>query len=258
VVCSSFSADAKNTKTWGCGLHTSKGLPATSDNLLCRRTHAIGYNYEHKAPEWTAFYLNSYYVSLDLGFTPKKITADSSVDSGKRPRLSRYSSTPYVAASLLPITAIDVDSYSLQQATLQTSTAPMMDSFYDKIWDKLLLSFNHWTIDYEGDVIGYTGAIYTPNGDEEKPYDHSQTINANIPNYFYVIAYNITSHESIAFLLPHDNIKFIDIDKYRVSIDQIESLSGLDFIALEDDIIESEVESKVNHKWGLSSVVEIK
>lgn len=242
---------------FSCGLHTVAGIPAQSDRFLCRKTYAVGYNYLHKAPDWTAFYLNAYYVNINIPAGRDKIQVDSAIPSQHRTKLFRYRKSSYVAGSLLPQDAVSVDPMSSQQSKLQSATAPMMDDFYSSVWSKLMLGFKHWTVNFDGDVVGYTGAFFQPNDDEKKPFNHSSTIKADIPNYFFAIAYNLKSKESIAFLLPHENIQFEDINKYRTTIDDIEILTGLNFLPLEQPDVAARIKSKLNKSWNISSVLKL-
>lgn len=251
------AAEDKEDTMFSCGLHTSAGNPAQSDSYLCRKTYAVGYNYKHKAPDWTSFYLNSYYVNINVPMGEDKVEVDSVIPSEHRVKLFRYRKSVYVPASLLPRSSLSIDPITTQQSKLQSNTAPMMDSFYNDIWSPLLKGFKHWTINFDGDVIGYTGTYYQPSGDEDTPFDYSSAIKANIPNYFFLVAYNIKSKESIAFLLPHEKISFIDINKYRTTIDDIETLTGFKFLAFEDPEVASKTKSIVNEDWSISSVLKL-
>jgi DNA/RNA endonuclease G (NUC1) len=251
------SDDVAGVPAYSCGLHTVVGIPKNSDRFLCRKTYAVGYNYTHQAPDWAAFYLNAYYVNLNLSSSNNQIQVDSAIPSKYRTKLFRFRKSSYVAGSILPQGAISVDRLSQHQSKLQSAAAPMTVEFYESTWSKLMLGFNHWTINFDGDVVGYTGTFFQPTDDKDRPFSHSSTIKADIPSYFFAIAYNIKSKESIAFLLPHEKIPFEDINKYRTSIDDIETLTGFNFFPHEKPEVAAIIKSRVNTTWNISSVLKL-
>ena len=69
----------------------------------------------------------------------------------------------------------------------------------------------------------------------------------SIPNYFYKIAFDMENNKAIGFLVPHEEFAY-PIEYYAVSIDSIESLTGIDFFANINDSIEQIIESQTDYK----------
>lgn len=60
----------------------------------------------------------------------------------------------------------------------------------------------------------------------------------------YKIVFDPVRVEAIAFLLPNQTIKTKDLSRYLVSVDEVESQTGLDFLSNIDKPIQKLVESK--------------
>ena len=111
------------------------------------------------------------------------------------------------------------------EACLVTNLAPMSETFSEGLWQQLM---NEITINYPKRF----GEVWITLG----PVLRSQTskLDSGVPvaNNFYAIVFDLTDAgglRAIAFLLPHDT-EDTKLQAYITSIDQIEALSGLEFL----------------------------
>jgi endonuclease G len=78
--------------------------------------------------------------------------------------------------------------------------------------------------------------------------DITKTIGINnkisIPNYYFkvILKYDSESSKCIAFLMPNEKCK-LPLKSYVVSVDSVESLTGIDFFPYLPDIIETKIEA---------------
>ena len=70
-----------------------------------------------------------------------------------------------------------------------------------------------------------------------------------IPSHFYKILFDPTKGMVLSFLIPHRALKTASLSKFRTSIDQIEKVTGIDFLSGLEDTIENRIESQVSAMW---------
>ena len=86
--------------------------------------------------------------------------------------------------------------------------------------------------------MAYTGAIYQGNnlayiGD-----------NVPVPTHFYKVLFDPRREEAISFIIPHTRVLTSEFSLYLVSIDQVEKLTGLDFLDILEDSKEADIEGR--------------
>jgi len=72
--------------------------------------------------------------------------------------------------------------------------------------------------------------------------------NVAVPTHFYKIIIDSNDPNDIkilAFLIPNENLTGREYSEFLTSVDEIERLTGLDFLRNLPDQVESQVESKV-------------
>ena len=100
------------------------------------------------------------------------------------------------------------------------------------IWAALEGKARDWAV-ARGEVYIFTGPIYAAGSTPK-------TIGANkvaVPNHLYKIVFDPKRVEAIAFVMPNKALNVQDLPTFIVSVDQVEALTGLDFL--------SEVNAKV-------------
>ena len=86
--------------------------------------------------------------------------------------------------------------------------------------------------------MAYTGVIFQGNNLA------SIGNNVPVPTHFYKVLYDPRREEAISFIIPHAPILTSELSRYLVSIDQVEKLTGLDFLDRLDDPKESAIERR--------------
>ncbi len=120
-----------------------------------------------------------------------------------------------------------------------SNMSPQEPSFNRGIWKKLESQVRSWAIE-EGEVYVVTAGILTStNG----------SIGSNsvsIPMYYYKIVYDYNGDEKmIGFILP--NATWTEhLDAYAITVDEIESTTGIDFFHDLPDIKEEQLESSID------------
>ncbi|MEY2868090.1 MAG: hypothetical protein RIR01_508, partial [Bacteroidota bacterium] len=121
-----------------------------------------------------------------------------------------------------------------------SNISPQLHEFNSGIWSRLEQKIRFWAVKYNGLLI-VTGGVLKGSlktiGDEE----------VVVPNYFYKIALNYSNGncKMIAFLVPNEKSSKPIFD-YVVAVDQIESITGIDFFPKLEDKLENNLEKNVN------------
>ena len=67
----------------------------------------------------------------------------------------------------------------------------------------------------------------------------------SVPDQFYKIIYDAKNQKMFAYLMPNKKIE--SIEKYVVTVDSIEALTGIDFYHQLDDELEDKLEASKSH-----------
>jgi len=124
----------------------------------------------------------------------------------------------------------------MSESFLMSNISPMLPQFNRNYWLKLEKQVREWAIDRD-EVYVVVGPILSDN----LPIIGN---NVSIPKYFYKIVLDPEPLEYVAYLMENTN-KSQDFNNCIVTIDSIETLTGIDFFP-ESDI--EELESIVN-EW---------
>ena len=87
-----------------------------------------------------------------------------------------------------------------------------------------------------GLLVAYTGAIYQGNN---LAYTGD---NVPVPTHFYKVLFDPRREEAISFIIPHAPVLTSELSRYLVPIDQVEKLTGLDFLDRLEDTKEAQIE----------------
>jgi|TARA_B110000971_G_scaffold103221_1_gene106192 endonuclease G len=67
----------------------------------------------------------------------------------------------------------------------------------------------------------------------------------SVPDQFYKIIYDVKNQKMFAYLMPNKKIE--SREKYVVTVDSIEALTGIDFYADLSDDLEDKLEASEEH-----------
>jgi endonuclease G len=105
----------------------------------------------------------------------------------------------------------------------------------------------YWASKYNGVFVVSGGVLH---GDMETIGDEL----VSVPNQFYKILIDTNSGKTkmIAFLMPHENSQK-PLYEFVVSVDSIETLTGIDFFPELEDSLENKLEASANYKeWSFN------
>jgi endonuclease G len=220
------------------------GLPAGGDlKVLPNEAFVVGYDEARKDPAWVAYRLAG--PAIFVGYTRLSgFTVDTR--TAARVRHDDYTNTGYTRGHMAPSNAI----YSRYGRAAQRETyamsnvCPQIGELNSGRWQQLEAlvagrrpSDPSWAEEY-GEVWVIAGPVF----DADRTF---LPAGVEIPDAFYKIVLDVDERSGrprvLAFIMPNSAAAG-ELEAYLVSVDEIESRTGLDFFSQLDDELETELE----------------
>lgn len=137
---------------------------------------------------------------------------------------------------------------------LMSNVSPQSDNLNRKLWQRLEeVEIDEFTKIF-GEIWVYTGPIFDPE------VEHLRTSNrVEIPDAFFKIylapGAQPDKTRMLAFVMPQDVRGDEPLDRYLVSVDRVEELTGFDFFPEMEDTLENRLEAAIeSHPWQLKKL----
>lgn len=221
-------------------------LPTSTTGAIVKHTfYTLSYAETHEQAEWVAYALNKNQLSKNDIKRPYFVE-DRSVKT-KSADWRNYKNSGYDRGHLCPAGDRQFNEEAYHETFLTSNISPQNHEFNADVWNYLEQKVRFWADKYNG-VYVITGGVLKPNlktiGDE----------GVSVPEEFYKIVLDASggTYKAIAFLIPNQPTHK-SFYEYVVSIDSIESKTGIDFFTNLSEEIENKLEAEVNLKaWGKS------
>lgn len=216
---------------------------SASEAIIERPYYTLRYNEAHEQAMWVAYQLSA--DSLRQNKLPRTddFRKDPRVRTGSA-ALQDYQGSGYDRGHLAPAADFSYDDFALSQSFYLSNMSPQVPSFNRGIWKKLEDKVRDWAIANDniyvvtGPVLNKTFKTIGPN-------------KVSIPEYYYKIVLDIQKPDikAIGFLMKNEK-SGASLQSFVVTIDSIESLTGLDFFPSMPDDMENALEgSKMTNSW---------
>ena len=204
-------------------------IPKTSanDKIITHTGYSLLYNENHEQASWVAYELTKGETTKRFNRSNKFIT-DPLVTTGSANNAD-YTGSGYDRGHMAPAADMGWSSTTMAESFYYSNMSPQNASFNRGIWKRLEELVRTWAIE-DGAVYVITGPVLT-NG---LPTIGSDKV--SVPNYYYkvILDYTEPGIKGIGFLLPNTGIKQ-PLQSFAVSIDSVESVTGIDFFPLLPD-----------------------
>ena len=218
-------------------------LPKSNGELITHVYYTLSYNEKHEQAEWVHYYLDKNRI---LGNTERtnNFRVDNKVSTGSA-SLADYKGSGYDRGHLAPAGDMKRDKISMSQSFLLSNISPQNASFNRGDWKKLESLVRAWA---ENNALYVTTAGILENDLTTIGFNR-----VSVPKRFYKIIYNPKDQQMIAFLMPNEKITR-PLISYVVSVNMIETLTGIDFYSEMEDELEDKLESQKSIKeWNFDS-----
>lgn len=196
----------------------------------------LSYSEDNEQAKWVYYKLDKKILN---GQAQRKnnFKEDPKVITGSA-KLSDYKGSGFDRGHLCPAGSMKISQQAMDDTFYMSNMSPQQPSFNRGIWKKLEGLIRDWVYKY-GDLIVVTGPIF----DEKMSSIGNSEV--SVPNYFYKVIYALEDKgKMIGFILP--NQKSNDqLSNFSVTVDEVESISGLNFYHKLDDKMEDLLESQI-------------
>ena len=230
-----------------CQGQTKYELPAPlkdrAEVILQRKGYTTSYNRNTKTPNWVAWHLTDAHTRGRYQRKEEIFTEDTSVPAPRATNQDYYNSR-YDRGHMCPAGDNKWDKQAMTESFLFTNICPQNHGLNKYEWNDIEMKCREWARKY-GAIDVVCGPIYDQKGGAQK------TIGKNkvwVPTRFFkVILCRKGEPKAIGFIYNNVGKKQLIEDAVR-SVDEIESLTGIDFFPALDDKTERKVEAKANLK----------
>jgi endonuclease G, mitochondrial len=219
-------------------------LPAHDPNdkmLIRHRYYTLLYSEEHEQALWVAYKLEAHQTK---GNTRRQddFRPDPSVPTGSATP-EDYRGSGYSRGHLAPVADFRFDPQAMNETFFMSNMSPQTHQMNAGIWNDLEQQVRYW--------LGRDRQFYIVSGPLLKKGlpKIGQQNRVSVPEQYYKIIVDIQEPEikAIAFLMPNRDSKE-PFEKFVVSIDELETLSGLNFFPQLPDAFEESLESQITLK----------
>ena len=219
-------------------------LPTNQKGITIKHTYySLSYSEADKQAEWVAYYLTPALIN-----GPQKRSSKFLPD----PLLSNpvgsnsYTKSGYDRGNLCPAADMKLNAVSMAESFYMSNISPQVPALNRGIWSKLEDKVRDWALEKNGLYV-VTGPLLNKSCGSV-----NQKITVPCAYYKMVFKQTKTGVEAIAFLLPNAG-SAQPLKQFVVSIDYLESLTGIDFFASLPDSEEEKFESVLltnNWQWN--------
>lgn len=206
--------------------------------ILKRTGYTVSYNTFYKNPNWIAWELTREETKGDVGRT-NKFVPDPDLPE-PRVQHSDYTRSGYDRGHMAPAADMKWSKTAMKESFYMSNICPQVGNLNRGDWNDLEEKCRDWAAKY-GTVYIACGPIF----DDKSPKRIGKN-KVGVPERFFkvVLIYNHKNPMAIGFLF-NNKAHSQDLKKYMVTVDSIESITGLDFFSKLPDSIENKIEAEI-------------
>lgn len=227
------------------GLEIPARLFDREEQIIHHTGYSVSYNELLRLPNWVGYELTrertTGTVARAKHFQPDPLVQGISADN------QDYSHSGYDRGHMAPAADMKWSTQAMKESFYFSNICPQLHNLNAGDWKELEEKVREWA-QRDSAIIIVSGPII--NGDNPKRIGVSQVA---VPDAFYkvILAPYLSTPRVIGFIMKHQKGNH-PLRSYAVSVDSIESLTGIDFFPELPDAIEKEVEAKTQpEEWSL-------
>jgi endonuclease G len=220
--------------------------PTSSTNQIVNHTYfTVSYSEKDELPEWVAYRVTPNNISQkvdrtnDYRIDPYVKTESASPDD--------YYGSGYDMGHLAPARIMAFNSTAMSESFFLSNICPQVPSFNRGIWKRLETKVRYWA--------ALNDSIYVVSGPIlDAPISSIGVNNVNVPRGFYktLLRFKAGKVKGISFLLPNEKSE-ASIYSYAISIDSLETITGINFYKELEINLQHKVESNKSIKVFISN-----
>lgn len=220
---------------------TAKGC---SSQIIRHKGYTLSYNNEWRLANWVG-----YELTRDETDGPVERTDwfdEDPMVKGVKVRHADYTHSGFDRGHMAPAADMKWDKQAMVESFYMSNICPQVHALNAGLWNTLENRVRTWAR-RDSAIVVVCGPIV--------PREY-MTIGENrvaVPEYFYkaIVSPYSTSPQGVAFIMPNEDIDD-PLYKYAVTIDSVETVTGIDFFYNLPDSLENYIEQNINLKsWQL-------
>ena len=214
-------------------------LPAKSAGEIVRhKAFILNYREEYEQASWV---LHRLLAKASGGKAPRsnEFMPDPLVSTGSAQPYD-YARSGYDKGHLCPAGDFKYDKALEDETFYMSNMSPQAGDLNRNIWNDMEQMVRRWA-KKRGSLIIVTGPVLKKGLETI-----GRSTQIAVPEQYYKIAYDPSTQQAIAILMPNKGIYDQQIKEFVVSIDEVEKLTGIDFFAKLPDSLEKQLESEAN------------
>jgi len=209
--------------------------------------YSLSYNEPNEQANWVAYELTSD-ETISIFKRSNKFIQDPLITTGTADDQD-YAGNGYDKGHLAPAGDMGWSATSMKESFYYSNMSPQVPSFNRGVWKRFEELVRSWANEYKS-VYVVTGPVLT-SGLKSIGHDH-----VSVPKYFYkvILDYHAPRVKGIGFIIPNAASQE-PLQRYAVTIDRVEKVTGIDFFSALPDPQEKTIEATLNiNAWTWANV----
>lgn len=201
---------------WGAPVIKVEG----NNQYVCHTGYALNYNNRTRVP----YYVVEHVKKANLNGAAARgndFREDPAIPAQHRATLADYTASGYDRGHMAPAADFTYSTQVMSESFFLSNMMPQNPGNNRGIWKYLEEQTRALAVKY-GDVYVITGTVYDA---AVVP----RIGNVEVPNQIYKIVIDARTGRTLAHLFPNIKLEVADIDRYAVTVADIEKLTGIDF-----------------------------
>lgn len=222
-------------------------LPTSTTGQIIHHNHySLSYSEEHEQAEWVAYELHRKNLTGKRVPRSNDFREDPKVKTGSSTRYD-FGHPDYDRGHLVPAGDMNFDELAMSETFYMSNISPQKNNFNQGIWRELEENTRYWAKKFKR-LFVVTGPVLT------RPVIRKiGNTKVSVPAAYYKVLLDIDEPEkkAIGYIIPNE-VSYEPIEKYAVSVDEVEELTGIDFFGeLLDANLEKELEANFDPRlWS--------
>ena len=229
--------------------HLRLGKPQAVHERV-REAYALAHDARLKIPLWVQYVISPEELT---GATSRQddFRPDTSIPFGSRAELEDYASSGFDRGHMAPAADMKRSDQVMSESFLLSNMSPQVGIGFNRhIWKNLEAAIRGW-VEQRGALTVITGPVFKiikdGMGKGKVTYSVIGENQIAVPTHFFKIVVDVNNPdkpEALAFVIPNEGLSSRHYNEFLTAIDEIEALTGLDFLSSLPVTIQREIESQ--------------
>ncbi len=208
------------------------------EQIIKHEGYSVSYNPDYKIPNWVAYELTEEKVKNNKVKRHNKFIPDPQV-KGATALNEDYTRTGYDRGHMVPAGDMKWSEKVMRETFYFSNICPQDRGLNSGVWNDLEMTIRVWAKEHKRIFIAAGPVI-------EKDLKRLGKNRVGVPRQFYKVVCDPEKAQCIGFLFENRDYKQTSPRDLAVTVDEIETVTGIDFFPQFPDKIEKEMESKVD------------